>query len=263
MMHSVWLSIAGALSLGAQTTLVKQPVIQQRLEMVSRELPERRATLERLFHEAGCEVTTQPVRKSEEPNLICTLKGTDPAAGVILVGAHFDLIPAGMGAIDDWSGSALLPSLYETLRAQPHRHDYAFVAFAAEETGLNGSHEYVNRLTREQRVAIHAMINLECLGLEKPKVWASHADPQLLKAYESVVKTMKIPTIVVNFDKEGDDDAHPFRNAGIPTLTIHSVTPLTFPLLHNSHDQLAAIHPDVYYTTYKIAAMLLESLDSK
>lgn len=255
--------LLAAAGLPAQVALVKQPVIQERLEMVRRELPERRATLEKLFTDAGCEVSTQPVRGSEEPNLICTLKGTDPAAGAIVVGGHIDLIPPGMGAIDDWSGSVMLPSLYETLKERPRRHDYIFVAFAAEETGLKGSSEYVKHLTHEQRTAVRAMINLECLGLENPKIWGSHADPELLKAYERVIKPLNIPETIVNFDKVGDDDAHPFRNAGIATLTIHSVTPLTFPLLHNSHDQLSAIHPDIYYTTYKIAAILLADLDSR
>jgi len=182
---------------------------------------------------------------------------------MIVVGGHFDLIPAGMGAIDDWSGSVMLPSLYAALKATPHRHDYVFIAFVGEELGLTGSREYVSKLTKEQRAAIVAMINLECLGVEKPKIWASHADPKLLKAYEHVIKSLKIPEDVVNFDKEGDDDAHSFRNAGIPTLTIHSITPLTFPLLHNSHDQLAAIHPDDYYLTYEMIAALLTYLDSE
>jgi hypothetical protein len=261
--------LLAAASLRAQTmhlevTLLKEPIIQQRLEMVSRKLPERRATLEKLFGEAGCaneSFTTQRVPASKQPNLICTLKGTDAAAGVIVVGGHFDFITAGTGAIDDWSGSVLLPSLYETLKTQPHRHDYVFVAFAAEGSGLDGSREYVNKLTREQRKEIHAMINLECLGLDEPKVWGSRADPRLLEAYARVINALHIPAAVVNVDHVGDDDTHPFRDARIPTLTIHSITQRTFPWLHSSLDKVSAIHPDDYYKTYQMAATLLAYLD--
>jgi Zn-dependent M28 family amino/carboxypeptidase len=260
--------LLAAASLRAQTSsvevkLMTEPVIQERLEMVSRKLAERRATLEKLFSDSGCTVTSQPVRGSKEPNLICTLKGTDPAAGVIVVGGHFDLITAGMGAIDDWSGSVLLPSLYESLKGLPRRHDYVFVAFTAEETGLNGSHEYVNKLTGDERKAIRAMINLECLGLEGPKVWGSRADPHLLESYARVISALHIPAAVVNVEKVGDDDSHSFRDAGIPTLTIHSITQATFPLLHTSRDKVSAIHPEVYYTTYRMAATLLAFLDGQ
>jgi Zn-dependent M28 family amino/carboxypeptidase len=264
-MRIVWAVVCAfaAHAASIEINLLKEPVIQERLELVSRKLPERRATLEKLFTDLGCEVGAQPVRGSKEPNLICTLKGTEPDAGVIVVGGHFDLITAGIGAIDDWSGSVMLPSLYESLKNVPRRHSFTFVAFAAEETGLNGSREYVNKLNREQRTSIHAMINLECLGLEGPKVWGSRADPKLLDAYARVISALHIPPAVVNVEKVGDDDAHSFRNAGIPTLSIHSITQQTFPLLHSSRDKVSAIKPEAYYTSYRMVATLLAYLDGQ
>jgi hypothetical protein len=244
-----------------EITLLKEPVIQERLEMVSRKLPERRATLERLFSGAGCDVGTQRVGGSKQPNLICKLPGTDPAAGVIVVGGHFDSIEQGMGAIDDWSGAVLLPSLYESLKNIPRRHDFVFVAFAAEERGLVGSREYVNKLSPEQRKSIRAMVNLECLGLASPEVWQSRADPKLLDAYVRVAKALSLPLHGVNVERVGDDDSHSFRSASIPTITIHSLTQETWQLLHSPKDTVAAIHQQEYYTSYKLAATLLAFLD--
>jgi hypothetical protein len=266
MMRARWKVLLAAAALHAQTSsvefqLIQQPVIQERLEMVSRKLPERRAILEKLFADQGCEMGTQQVHGSKEPNLICTLKGTDPAAGTIVVGGHFDFVAAGTGAIDDWSGSVMLPSLYQSLKGRTRRHDYVFVAFAAEEQGLNGSHEYVNQLTEERRTAIRAMVNLECLGLETPKVWGTRADPRLLEAYARVISALHMPTGVVNVDQVGDDDSRFFHDAGIPTLTIHSITQKTFSLLHSGKDKLAAIRPNDYYATYRAVATLLAYLD--
>lgn len=244
---------------------IKPAVIQERLNAVSRKLPERRATLTQLFVDVGCtgdSLTTQPVRGSKEPNLICTLKGQDPAAGTIIVGGHFDLAAIGTGAVDDWSGVVLLPSLYQSLKARPRRHDYVFIAFAAEERGLVGSHAYVAALNHDQRTAIHAMINLECLGLTAPKIWGSRADPHLLNAYARVADALRIPAAGVNVEQVGDDDSHSFRDAHIPTLTIHSITQDTYRILHTSKDQLSAIHPDDYYDAYRIAATLLALLDN-
>lgn len=248
----------------AEIDQVDAAIIEGRVERLSRNVAERRATLEKLFQGAGCTgeaLVTQKVRGSKEPNVICTLKGQDPSAGVIVVGGHFDLITRGMGAVDDWSGAVLLPSLYESLKSRPRRHDFVFVGFAAEETGLNGSREYVKALTPPQRAAIHAMINLECLGLAQPKVWASRADPHLLEAYARVANALHMQFAGVNVEKVGDDDSHPFRDAKIPVLTIHSVTQETLGILHTPQDNISAIDADDYYAAYRLTAMLLAYLD--
>jgi Zn-dependent M28 family amino/carboxypeptidase len=137
-----------------------------------------------------------------------------------------------------------------------------FIAFAAEELGLVGSREYVKALTHDQRSAIRAMINLECLGLTVPEIWASHADPKLFQAYIRVMNALHLQPTAVNVDKVGDDDAHSFRNIGIPTATLHSITQETFPLLHTSKDKVTAVHSGDYYDAYRVAAALLAYLDT-
>ncbi|MBS1858214.1 MAG: M28 family peptidase [Acidobacteria bacterium] len=238
-------------------------VIQQRLAAVPYQEGERRALLESMFHEAGCDgdaLTTLKVPHAS-PDLICTLPGTEPDAGAIVVGGHYDHASVGRGAVDDWSGAALLPSLYQSLKADGRRHRIVFIAFSAEETGLNGSAAYVRKLTKEERAEVRAMINLECLGLAPPRVWASRADKRLLSAYAAVAHAIGIDAAGMNVDQVGDDDSRPFLNAKIPVLTIHSVTQETLRILHSPGDQVAAIHPEDYFTTYKLAATYLAYLD--
>lgn len=242
-----------------------QPLIQQRLEQVTKKVSERRATLESLFQEAGCtaeHLSAQRVPHSREPNVICTLASADAEAGVIVVGGHFDLVATGMGAVDDWSGAALLPSLYQSLKNRPRRHRFVFIGFAAEEQGLYGSAEYVKKLSREERAGTRAMINLECLGTGPPKVWAHRADKRLLEAYIQVSGALHLEAAGSNVEKVGDDDSHPFLDAKIPVLTIHSITQETVGLLHNDRDQVAAINPSDYYTAYRLIASYLAYLDS-
>jgi hypothetical protein len=62
-------------------------------------------------------------------------------------------------------------------------------------------------------------------------------------------------------DRVGDDDSHPFLNAKIPVITIHSITQDTFSILHTPRDNLKAIHQDEYYAAYRLAAALLAYLD--
>jgi Zn-dependent M28 family amino/carboxypeptidase len=97
-----------------------------------------------------------------------------------------------MGAVDDWSGAVLLPSLYQSLDSKPRRHRFVFVGFAGEEAGLHGSGAYVNKLTSDERSSLRAMVNLECLGLSPPKAWASRADPLLLQAYVIIASSLHL-----------------------------------------------------------------------
>jgi hypothetical protein len=247
-----------------ETDRLHPALIRQRLETVTAKYSDRRATLESLFREAGCDgesLATQKVPHSAEPNIICTLSGTEPEAGSIVVGGHYDKVAEGMGAVDDWSGAVLLPSLYQSLKSRPRRHQYVFIAFAAEEVGLVGSTEYVYKLHKPERAAIRAMINLECLGLSPPKVWSHRADKRLLGAYAGVSRALGIDVAGLNVDNVGDDDSHPFLTAKIPVLTIHSLTQETFSLLHSKRDQLAAINPDDYYAAYTLVSTYLGYLD--
>jgi len=240
-----------------------QETIQQRLKAVPRKLADRVAKLESIFRQAGCDGDSfheQPVPGSPAPNLICTLAGD--TASEIIVGGHLDSIEAGMGAVDDWSGAVLLPSLYESLKNNPRHHRFVFVAFAAEERGLIGSTEFITTRKREEMRRIEAMINLECLGLGPPEVWESRADKRLLDAYAIVASFAHVEARGMNVDRVGDDDSHPFLNFGIPVLTIHSVTPKTWHILHHSSDNLSAIHADDYYASYRLAAAYLAYLDS-
>jgi Zn-dependent M28 family amino/carboxypeptidase len=260
-----FLLVVCAASAQTGTPPVVQPrLVQQRLENLSRNAAERRAILERLFREVGCDgpnLYTQTVPGSKEPNVICALPAETPEAATIVIGAHFDLVAAGSGAVDDWSGAVLLPSLYESLKRAPHKHAFTFAAFAAEEKGLFGSSEYVRKLSKAQKGGIRAMINLECLGLALPKVWASRADKHLLAGYAQVAKTLGMEVEIVNVDELGDDDSHPFLRAKIPVLTVHSTTPETISILHSARDQLSAIHPADYYATYRLMAAYLAFLD--
>jgi hypothetical protein len=112
--------------------------IQDRLNSVPRKLADRVAKLESLFHDAGCaddRFFEQPVPHSKAPNLVCTLIGQTDSE--IVVGGHLDSVEIGMGAIDDWSGAALLPSLYQSLKDKPRRHRFVFWASRPKNRGLS------------------------------------------------------------------------------------------------------------------------------
>lgn len=246
---------------GAPFVLLKQDVIESRLKSLSRDDAQREATIKGLFVESGCtdHISEQPVKHEKLPNLICILPGrTDK---VILVGAHFDHASKGEGAVDNWSGAALLPSLYQSLKATPRRHTFVFVAFAAEEQGLVGAHFYVTQMSPEDVARTGAMINLDSLGLGPTEAWVSHGDPYLSGLIGWTAKELKLPISAVNVEAVGSADSEEFRKRNIPSLTLHSITQQTLPILHHPADKLSAINMADYYDSYHLLAGYLAILD--
>ena len=240
--------------------LVVEKLVKDRLEAGEVSRKHRQAKIRELFSDAGCTSEEQAVDKNSG-NVICTLAGETKSA--IVVGGHFDFIDRGRGIVDDWSGTSMLPSLYQALKSRPRKHTYVFVAFAAEERGLIGSSLYVKKLTPDQKGDLRAFINLECLGLAPAKIWLSRADRALAERLLEVAQTFQIPMQAVNVDRVGDDDTRPFLSAKLPVITIHSLTQETFRNIHNERDRIEAIHFDDYYSTYKLVAFYLAYLDVK
>jgi hypothetical protein len=232
--------------------------VRERLERGAVDAKARQATIHKLFEEAGCTVEEQRVGRNTA-NVICELPGTTDST--VIVGGHFDFAEKGQGIVDDWSGAALLPSLYEALKEIPRRHKFIFVAFAEEERGLVGSARFVKELSNEQRLRVRAFVNLECLGLGPTKVWVHRATPALVSRLSEVASSIHAPIGEMDVEKIGDDDSHPFLSAHMPVITLHSMTPDTLNILHSVRDKMSAIRAEDYYASYKLAALYLAYLD--
>ena len=239
---------------------ISQTTLLERLASAPLKNEDRQQKLVEMFAAVGCKADLQPVKHTDLSNVICILPGTSEDA--IIVGGHFDKVDRGKGIVDDWSGASMLPSLYESLDTFQRRHTFIFIGFAAEEKGLVGSRYYVTQMSPEQKAHAKEMINLECLGMNPSEVWASHSDPQMLKALELIAQKMKIPLAGVNVEEVGTADSESFAAAGIPRTTIHSVDQKTLNVLHSDNDNIKAIHPDQYYESYRLIASYLAAVDA-
>jgi len=200
------------------------------------------------------------------PNMICTLAGTSRRTFVVT--AHYDKTKKGEGAIDNWSGAALLPSLYESLAGKSHTFTYTFILFMGEESGLVGSRYYVGQLTQPQRRNIAAEVNIDSVGLPgNINIWGSRANNDLGTAAALVASMLKVRLSRIDGESlvrggSPDSDSHPFADAKIPVIDFHSLTPGTMPLLHSAKDVPSAVDPATYYDTYRLLAAYLAYLDS-
>ncbi|MFP3456547.1 autotransporter domain-containing protein [Psychrobacter sp. SIMBA_152] len=102
-------------------------------------------------------------------NVVVTQKGSADTNRTLFVGAHYDSAVAypnyaNLEALDDnASGSGVLTELTKNLTGIETEHDIQFVAFGAEEGGLNGSKAFVNQLTDAEKSTALGMINLDSL----------------------------------------------------------------------------------------------------
>jgi Iap family predicted aminopeptidase len=243
---------------------VSRRVIKARLYQYSGDNMARETTLKRLFREAGCDhrhLNEQPVKDSKIPNVICMLPGT--SSRFVIVGAHFDRAPEGDGVIDNWSGAALLTSLYEALKTKKRSHTYIFIGFTDEEHGAVGSRFYTKQMTDEEVSATDAMVNLDSLGLGPAKVWGGHSDAGLVDMLSHVATRLNMS--LTNLDLEHvTTDAEQFAKRNIPRITIHSLFPdtLNANVLHTSKDKIQLVQFENYYETYSLLELYLISLDT-
>lgn len=244
--------------------LLPRPVIEARLGQYAGDDKQREATLKKMFTESGCgaeDLSEQPVKGSTLPNLICVLPGDSEKT--IIIGAHFDHVPAGNGVVDNWSGAALLPSLYQSVKSAERTHTYIFIAFTDEERGQVGSRYYARRMTKQQVANTDAMVNIEALGLAPAEVWASHSDNRLIGNLLYVAHLLEMTVAGVDVQSSGSTDSEQFGDRHIPRITIHSLTQQAWEdrILHTAKDNLVAVQLDDYYKSYSLLAPYVAFLD--
>jgi len=98
-------------------------------------------------------------------NIFTQRQGTDPAAGAILVAAHYDTVPTSPGADDNASGVAVVLEVARLLGSRPTPRTLQLVFFDQEEQGLLGSRAFVASkadLENLQGVIVMDMVGFAC-----------------------------------------------------------------------------------------------------
>jgi len=173
-------------------------------------------------------------------NVVAEVPGTDPSAGVVLIGGHIDSWDLGTGAIDDGAGVAITTAAARLLMAGgPHRRTIRVVWFGDEETGGFGGLAYA----RAHKAEAHALAAESDLGADR--VWrVQFALPD--KALAVRLATALEPLGVVPGEGKvfGGEDVGPMLETGVPGVDLNQSALRYFDWHHTAEDVLDRIDPE-------------------
>lgn len=145
---------------------------------------------------------------------------------VLVVGAHYDSVAAGKGSDDNASGVAVMLEAAEVLKKIPTPYSILFVAFGAEEVGLQGSNYFVSQMSAEDIQNTVGMINLDSLAVgDYMYVHGSPGEEGFLRDQALAIADKKKLDLRINEGLNPDypagttgdwSDHAPFKKAGIP-----------------------------------------------
>ena len=196
-------------------------------------------------------------------NVICELPGSDPAAGVIVVGGHLDSWDLATGATDNGLGSYSILDLarcYHALGLKPNR-TIRFVLFMGEEEGLLGSSALVKAWNANSELdRVRCMINLDMSGHPKgfnvfgPSDWGSTVrDAQApIAAADTSFKAL------LSTEPGLHSDHQPFMLAGVPVIApICDLGNHVYGCYHSSCDDIHLVDPQAMVNNVRRVGQLL------
>jgi carboxypeptidase Q len=187
-------------------------------------------------------LTPQQTGMHESGNVIAEVPGSDPAAGIVLIGGHLDSWDLGTGAIDDGAGVAITTAAAKRILDGPQpRRTIRVVWFGAEEVGGFGGEAYAKAHGSEP----HAFAAESDFGADN--VWRVRTNlPDSAKPVVDRVAAALAPLGIVRgkTPADGGGDIDPMMERGVGTITLDQSGQRYFDYHHTPEDTLERIDPE-------------------
>ena len=152
-------------------------------------------------------------------NVIATLPGTDPDAGIVYFGSHIDSMADSVGADDNAIGCAILVELARALSKTSHKRTLRFIAFGTEEQLSVGSAMYLRQHREEVASKGVFMCNFDsCGSMLGWNNFTIHANDALAETIRQILNEKDVYYLA---DRTPDpyNDLFPFTLVGVPGIT--------------------------------------------
>ena len=208
---------------------LSNPDADQMERMLSRGRPVRMRLL----------MTPRQIGTRKSGNVIAEVPGTDPNAGIVLVGGHLDSWDLGTGAVDDGAGVAITAAAAaRVMQAGRPRRTIRVVWFGAEEVGLFGGNDYLKRHANE----LHASATESDFGADR--IWrVDFALPAQASAVADRLEAALAPLGIARSTNvgRGGPDIGALVAGGVPAVTLQQDGTDYFDLHHTPDDTLDKI----------------------
>ncbi|WP_230480423.1 M20/M25/M40 family metallo-hydrolase [Sphingomonas sp. Leaf21] len=186
-------------------------------------------------------LTPRMVGTRESGNVIAEVPGSDPSAGIVLVGGHLDSWDLGTGAIDDASGVAITAAAAKRiLDAGTPRRTIRVVWFGAEEVGGMGGEAYAKAHADER----HATASESDFGADR--VWRFEVNlPATARPVADRLQTALAPLGIARGSGVGGDgtDVGPTLKLGTAAIDLNQSGWDYFDTHHTPDDVLDRVDP--------------------
>ncbi len=199
---------------------------------------------------ARIKVDANYIPEQSTMNVVGMVPAQNQTDEYIVLGAHLDHVGGQAGEVyfpganDNASGVASMLELARMFSLnKPQNRSIIFIAFAAEESGLEGSSYFVNHSPIDSG-KIYAMLNMDCVGHgDSVVVGGGKSAPDL---YESVKEqdTLMKSMVIDRTWRGGGADATPFFEKGIPTL--YFATKNSYEHLHLPSDKPETLNKELH-----------------
>ncbi len=187
-------------------------------------------------------LTPKRVGMRESGNVVADVPGTDPSAGIVLIGGHLDSWDLGTGAIDDGAGIAITTAAAKLMMdAGKHRRTIRVVWFGDEETGGFGGIAYAKAHAGER----HALASESDFGADR--VWRFQTNlPDSAKPIADRLASALDPIGVIRGAglANGGSDVEPTLATGVAGIDLNQNGLRYFDWHHTPEDTLDRIDPD-------------------
>ncbi|WP_394652962.1 M20/M25/M40 family metallo-hydrolase [uncultured Sphingomonas sp.] len=177
----------------------------------------------------------------ESGNVIAEVPGSDPSAGIVLIGGHLDSWDLGTGAIDDATGVAITAAAAKRIMdAGIPRRTIRVVWFGAEEVGVFGGRAYAEAHGSDNHVAAAES------DFGADRIWRFETNlPDNAKAVGDRLATALAPLgIAKGPGKAGDGaDVGPIMAKGVAAIDLNQSGLDYFNLHHTPDDTLDKVDP--------------------
>lgn len=192
-------------------------------------------------------------------NVLGELRGSAHPDELVIIGGHLDSHEIGPGAYDNGAGVLMVMEVARLLARQRRqlKRTVRFIAFAAEEIGLLGSHYHAKSHAAELQKA-RFMLNCDMPSLGRPHGLGFHECPKGSAYLEKLSEAMGEPILCQN-RHHCHSDHYPFILQRVPTAGVAS-GPLDPPLqqfIHMAADTVDKVPVAALQETAAFAACAL------